>query len=187
MPTLDWRHYTILVALLACLTAWASREKYYRLTITEKMSQLERVTAEKRTAEQTALRLDQQIKTDTDTVEEATPIIMPDGSTAYVTRKTSHMVQSTVSLLQQDVKRLEQELSDSLTQTDESKKISEQEITKIGKRWYVGADIPTLAMQSPSLDAITAEVGVWVGPILLRVGNPVSARSSPRVGVGFSF
>lgn len=184
MPSLDWKHYTVIVLLLACLTTWGSRERSWSKRTEEQTQQIQTLNADKQTLATQKSTLEQEMKSDEETTEEVVPVQMPNGQIAYITRKTSKTVQEAIQRATSESQTRIDELTRQVTELKQTKKTDEHETVKTAPRWYAGADWQPLKTDSLN---IIPHLGINLGSLTIYAGHPVGLDFEPHIGAGLRF
>lgn len=159
--------WPLLLVLLACLAAWGSRERTWT-------QHIETLTTENKNLTTSLSRVKMErdeFKRSSETAEDVEPVLLPDGTVAYATHRTSRTVETAMHESQDQIEKLTKELSEL-----KSKSVSTTtETVKSAPMWnaVVGWD--------PLNAAYYAGAGVNLGPLSLDLDNPVALDFRPRL------
>jgi len=179
---LDKKTYALVIAVIGMLTTWGAREKNWSKRTEESLRMISTLESDKKTLLDQKTELESQIKSDSETSEEVVPVQMPNGSIAYITRKTSKTVQEAISKATSESRTQIAELTHQISELTTTKSSDEKLQIKSAPRWNVVADVDLLTATSWSAGA-----GMNLGSLSLSVLNPVALTFAPRAMLAIRF
>ena len=174
---LDNKHYVMIALLLTALASLAS----IKVTYSKKVEQL---TNEKKTlSDSLAIQRSEteSLKKESETSEIIEPVVLPNGQTAYVTRRTSKTIEQSMRQSTEQIAKLTQQITD-LTVKLQSK----TDVTvKPAPFWNVVASSSVLDYSNVSQMQLGG--GINIGALSLALTNPLSLTLQPRLQAGLRF
>lgn len=174
---LDWKHYTILALLLAALASIASMKITYS-------KQVEQLTNEKKTvSDSLAIQKSQteSLRKESETEETIEPVLLSNGTTAYVTKRTSKSIEQSIKQSSEQIAKLNQQITDL-----QVKLTSKTDVTiKPAPFWNVVAS--SSVIEYADVKQWQAGGGINIGALSLALTNPLDLRFEPRLQASLRF
>lgn len=172
------------VLLLGVLSAFASREsshKAERESWSKQRSEMERSINE---SSQERLTLTSQLKKSLSMKKRTVPVMLPNGTIAYVTEESSESVEEAVSSLRHEMDTKLAESQRQLTELESKLKEKQEDTTRSAPRWAALAEWEPLG-SSPA--SVSLGAGMNLGSFTLGVLNPLTLEFRPRAHLALRF
>jgi hypothetical protein len=174
---LDNKHYVMIVLLLAALASLASIKVTYS-------KQVEQLTNEKKTlSDSLAIQRTEteSLKKESESLETIEPVVLSNGQTAYVTRRTSKSIEQSAKQSTEQIAKLTQQITDLTVKLSQKTEVT----VKPAPFWNVVAS--SSVIDYADVSQWQTGGGINIGALSLSLTNPLSLTLQPRLQAAIRF